>query len=336
MRILVLGGTRFIGRHTVESLAAAGHEVSVLNRGCSPDPLSGAIERLRGDRDAGAAGLGIPPGRTWDACIDFSGYTPRQVRASVERLHPIVGQYVYISAVSAYGDPVERPVFESQPRVAAAGDDVTDVNAETYGPCKAAAEAIVQERFGDRCALLRPQSVVGPHDPDERLTYWIGRAQRGGPMLAPGDGADVLQVIDVRDVARFVRTVVEDRLDGAFNLAGARLTWTDFVALLDAPGVVWVAADLLEAAGVTFQELPIYRRRDGPRASLMDVSNDKACHAGLCLTDMARTIADTRAWMQDRPWHPQLDPVLEAALIEQARRRWSGGGSSQTLARSVE
>lgn len=133
MRILVLGGTQFIGRHIAEFLRAAGHAVSVLNRGLTPDELPAAIERLRGDRDEGAAGLQALAGRTWDACVDVSGYTPRQVRPSAEQLRPVVQRYLFISAVSVYGDPAEGPVRETHPRLPPAGEEVTEVSQETYG-----------------------------------------------------------------------------------------------------------------------------------------------------------------------------------------------------------
>jgi 2'-hydroxyisoflavone reductase len=319
MRVLILGGTGFIGQHIVEALLAAEHEVSVLSRGTSPDELPRSVERLRGDRDAGTSGLDALTGRAWDVCVDVSGYTPRQVRPSAERLRTAVRRYVFISAVSVYGDPKDRPVLETHPRVAPAAEDVTEVNGDTYGPLKVACENIVQEIYADRCTLLRPQIVVGPHDPTGRYSYWVQRAQRGGEMLAPGDGSDHLQVIDVRDLARFVRTVIENDLGGIFNLSGPRLTWRDFIHLLGAESPVWVAAEILQAASVTFLDLPLFRTEHGPRSGLMDVSNEQARAAGLTLTDPQETAEDVRAWLQGGRLVPALSPEREAELIRTAR-----------------
>ena len=319
MRVLVLGGTQFVGRHIVEALVAAGHAVSIFTRGFTPDVLPSTVERLRGDRDRGDAGLAALQGRSWDACVDVSGYTPRQVRASAECLRAAIGRYVYISAVMVYGDATVRPVLETHARVPAAGEHVTEVNGETYGALKVACEDILEELYGDRCTLLRPQVTVGPHDPSGRFTDWLSRAAQAGEMLAPGDGSDHLQFIDVRDVARFVGDVVERDLAGCFNLAGGRLTWREFIRALGATNPVWVPAPVLQSAGVSFMELPLYRPEHGTFSGLMDVSNERACSAGLRLTDLATTIADTRAWLAGQETSLALSPERERELIARAR-----------------
>jgi 2'-hydroxyisoflavone reductase len=321
MKILVLGGTQFVGRHIVEAMVDAGHAVSILTRQRSTDELPVQVERLRGDRDDGAAGLEALTGRVWDVCVDVSGYTARQVRASGQKLRQCVGRYVFVSAVSVYGDPTRGPVYETQPRLPPADDDVTEVTGETYGPLKVACENIVQDIYAGRCALLRPQVVAGPHDPIDRFSYWVRRATQGGEMLVPGDGSDYVQFIDVRDVARFTRTVSENALDGSFNLAGPRLTWAEFMTTLRAENVVWVAADIVKAAGLTFVELPLYRPVDGPRSSLMNVSNERAVGFGLTLTDPEATANDVRAWIRGRHTPAALSPQREAALIGMARGR---------------
>ncbi len=321
LNILILGGTVFIGRHVAEELLAAGHRVSILTRGRSPDALPAEVERLRGDRDAGAEGLTALAGHSWDACVDVSGYTPRQVQPSAAVLRGNVGRYVFISAVSVYGDPQERPVRESHPRLPPAAEDVAEIDGATYGPLKVACEDIVGRIYGERCALLRPQVVAGPHDQSGRYTYWVQRAAQGGEMLAPGDGTDHVQVIDVRDVARFTRTVIERDLAGAFNLAGPRLSWADFLRVLGAEQPVWVDTDILQAAGLTFVELPLYRPEHGPRSSLMDVSSERAVAAGLVPTDPATTAGDTRAWLQGQQLTLALPPEREAELMRRAKTR---------------
>lgn len=323
MNILILGGTQFIGRHIVETLLAAGHHVTILTRGKTADALPAQVERLRGDRDEGAAGLAALAGRSWDVCVDVSGYTARQVRPSAELLSASVRRYVYISAVSVYGDPQDRPVRETHSRIEPADEDVTEVNGETYGPLKVTCENIVQAIYGERSTILRPQIVVGPHDPTDRYTYWLQRAMQGDEMLAPGDGSDHVQVIDVHDLARFARTVIESDIGGVFNMSGPRLTWAEFLRVLGAQNLVWVRAEILQSAGLTFVELPLFRPEYGARSGLMDVSNERARAAGLTLTDPEVTAQDVRRWLQGQDLPLALSPEREAALIRSAREQGS-------------
>jgi len=222
VKILVLGGTQFVGRHIVEALARVEHSVSTLNRGRSADELPPQVERLRGDRDQGSAGLYALERRSWDVCVDVNGYTAQQVRASTQMLRESVGRYVFVSAVSVYGDPARGPVAETEPRSTPAREDVIDVTAATYGPLKVTCENIVVETFGARCALVRPQIIAGPHDPIDRLSYWVRRAAQGGEMLAPGDGSDHVQFIDARDVARLHSNCVRERAGRLFQPLGAQ------------------------------------------------------------------------------------------------------------------
>jgi 2'-hydroxyisoflavone reductase len=321
MKILVLGGTQFVGRHIVEAMVEAGHSVSVFNRGKTAGQLPARVERLRGDRDLGVAGLDALKGRTWDVCVDVSGFTARHVRSSAELLRKNAGHYVFISAVSVYGDPPQGPVYETHPRLAAAAEGVTEVNGDTYGPLKVTCEDIVQELYGSRCAVLRPQVVAGPHDPYDRFSYWVRRATQRGKMLAPGDGSDYLQVIDARDVAQFTLTVSEKALEGCFNLAGPRLTWAEFIKILSAQNVAWVPTKIIRAAGLTEFELPLYRPVGGPRSSLMHVSNERAVAAGLTLTDPKATVNAVRAWPGLHDLAPALSPGREAELIAMSATR---------------
>lgn len=319
MRVLILGGTQFVGRHIAEALANAGHVVSILNRGKTPDDLTIPVQRLRGDRDEGASGLQALAGRLWDACVDVSGYTPRQVRPAAELLRTRVKRYVFVSTVSVYVDSDDRPVRETHPRMTPACEDVTDVNGETYGPLKVTCENIVQEIFSDRGTMLRPQIVAGPHDPTGRYTYWAHRAAGDGAMLLPGDGSDHVQVIDARDLAQFTRTVLEDDCSGIFNLAGPRLTWEEFARLLGVREPVWVGAETLDAQGVTWQEVPLFRPEHGKYSSLMDVSAERALAAGLRWTDPEVTVKDTQGWSEAITLAPALTREREAALIQAAR-----------------
>ena len=315
MNVLVLGGTRFIGRHVVLALVGAGHQVSVFARGTSPGELPPGVECLRGDRDDGPGGLVSLVGRTWDACVDVSGYTPRQVRPSAELLRAAIGRYVFVSTVSVYEDSNDVPVTETHPLLPEAAEDVTEITGDTYGSLKVTCERIVTDLYGERSTVLRPQIVAGPFDPTGRHTYWVQRAMQGGEMLAPGDGDDYLQVVDARDIGRFTCTVLETGAGGAFNLAGPRLTWAAFMRSIGAANPVWVSADLIDAAGLTFVELPLFRPNGSERSSLMHVSHDRASAEGLTLTDPLTTIADVRDWLRNHPVPSALAPEQERALM---------------------
>ena len=327
MDILVLGGTQFIGRHIVDALTQAGHVVTVFTRGITPDPLPLSIKRLHGNRNEGPSCLRALRGRTWHACVDVSGYTPTQVRSSATALRASVSRYVYVSAVSVVDhrltDPVDTPVTESHTLLPAAADNITEISSDTYGPLKVACEGIVQTLFANRCTIVRPQVVAGEFDDSGRLSHWIGRAESsnvgGKSMLAPGDGSDYLQLIDVRDVAEFVGLAITQKRCGTFNLAGHRTTWASFMQMLGAQNVVWVPAKILRDAGLTFANLPLYREQGSARSSLMHVSCEAAMAEGLTLTPLAQTIQTMREWMGGHPFTPALSAQLEAQLIEKAR-----------------
>lgn len=322
MRILILGGTQFVGRHIVEALLLAGHNVSILNRGITPDELPDEVKRIRGDRDKGVQGIVSLKDRSWDACVDVSGYTPRRVRPSAELLHARVKRYLFISAVSVYGDSDRSPVYETHPLLPPAGEDVTEItSSETYGALKVTCENIVQEIYGERSTILRPQIVAGPYDPYDRYSYWVRRATQGGEMLAPGDGSDYLQVIDARDLARFVINVIENDLGGVFNISGPRLTWASFMKMLNAQIIVWAPANVIKSEGLTEFELPLFRPERGPRSSLMDVSNELALKAGLKLTDPEVTIRHMKEWIPKCDLDPAFAPEREAELIRTTQMR---------------
>lgn len=320
MNVLILGGTQFVGRHVVEALLAVGHRVTIMNRGQTPDELPPQVERLRGDRDIGAEAYKALGNRCWDVCIDVSGFTARQVRPAVELLRCRVHRYVFISAVAVYGDPVDRPVLETHPRVPPADEDATDLDGEMYARLKVTCENIVQDVFADRATLLRPQIVAGPFDPSGRFSCWVHRTTRGGEMLAPGDGSDHLQFIDARDLARFATFVVENDLSGTFNLAGPRLTWAEFMRILDADNLVWVPAGIIQSAGVTEFQLPLFRPEHGPRAGLMHVSNQRTKNAGLILADPVATVNAVRFWLRGKSCPAMFPPESEKSLIQVARQ----------------
>ncbi|WP_309571831.1 NAD-dependent epimerase/dehydratase family protein [Deinococcus sp.] len=314
MNILILGGTQFVGRHIVEACLAAGHTVSILTRGQSKDELPEAVGRLRGDRGE-ADGLDDLKGRSWDACVDVSGYLPQVVRASAELLRDHVNRYVFISTVSVYAEPERHPVREDDPLSPSPAGDVTQVTGETYGPLKVACEHVLTEIYGDRATILRPQIVAGPFDHTARYPYWVDRAARGGTVLAPGDGSDHLQVIDARDLARFTVKVVEDGISGVFNLAGPRMSWAEFMTVLGVRSPVWMDAHDLKTSGLGFRELPVYIPDHDAQGGLMDVDNARAVAAGLTLTNPAITARDTREWSKGAALNHALTPEREAEVL---------------------
>jgi 2'-hydroxyisoflavone reductase len=232
-----------------------------------------------------------------------------------------IGRYIFISAVSVYRKPLAPPVAETDPRMTPAGEEVTEVEGEAYGALKVTCENLIEEIYGDRCTFLRPQIVAGPGDTSERYSCWIQRAMQGGEMLAPGDGSDHLQVIDIRDLAKFAETVIAGDLGGAFNLSGPRLTWAEFMNLLGVQDPVWVPSEIIEAAAVSEFELPLYRPAGSLRSGLMNVDNSRAVRAGLTQTAPGTTASDTRAWLSGKRIHPLLSPGLEAELIRIARQK---------------
>ena len=319
MDILILGGTRFVGRHIVEAFAAAGHRVTVLTRGQSEADLPAGVERLTGDRDAADGGMEALAGRRWDMCVDVSGYQPRQVRASTGALRGRVGGYVFVSTVSVYAEPDRAVVREGDPLLPAWPDEAAAVTGETYGPLKVACEAIVQEAFPDAATILRPQIVAGPDDYTRRYPAWPERAARAAegqtPVLAPGDGQDFLQVIDARDLARLMVGLTEARRPGIFNVAGPRLTWAEFLRLLGVREVRWAGVAELEAVGSGPRDFPLFIPRGSAQSGLMSVDAAAALAAGLTLTDPAVTAADTLAWSRSVDLPPVLAPEREAGLL---------------------
>ena len=283
MKVLILGGTVFVGRHLAQAFFEAGHQVTVFNRGKTPNPLPAGVEHLGGDRDQGLLGLVSLAAGTWDLCIDTSGYTPSQVRPALSFLVPKVGRYLYVSAVMTYGDTQLRPVTEDNPLVLAAEEEVTTVDGETYGPLKVACENLVREFFPGQAIILRPQIVVGPHDPSGRLEFWCHRVATENPVKGPGDGTDHVQFVDVTDLARFAVLLAEKGISGTFQVAGHRVTWAEFLNLLGAKAVLW---------GPPEPDLPLYRPEHGLYSGLMHVSISRAQANGLVLTDLPTTLAN--------------------------------------------
>ena len=294
MRLLVLGGTRFLGRAIVDAALERGHELTLFNRGQTNADLFPGTEKIRGDRTLDLSPLA---GRDWDAVLDVATFLPRAVRRSVNALDGHVGRYVYVSSVSAYADQ-STPATEGAPLAELDDRDAEEI--EHYGALKAACEGIVADAFGARTLVVRPGLIVGPHDPTDRFTYWPRRVAEGGRVLAPAPPEQPVQFIDVRDLAEWIVAATEDELEGAYNATGDAITFGELLdecrSVSGHAEIVWVPPERLVAAGVgEWMELPLWIV--SPEYSAMhrtDVS--KAKRAGLRFRPLAETISDTLAW----------------------------------------
>ncbi|MFC5467539.1 NAD-dependent epimerase/dehydratase family protein [Cohnella suwonensis] len=304
MKVLILGGTVFLGYHVARSALEAGHEVTVFSRGLSKPagPLPGA-ERLTGDRDGNLDALGE---RKWDFVIDTSGYVPRVVRQSVERLTDAVGLYVFVSSISVY-DGFREPRKDETHATGTLDDPLTEDVAKAYGPLKASCEEVVREGFPGRALIVRPGLIVGPNDPTDRFTYWPVRLREGGETIAPGLPDAPVQFIDVRDLAEWIVRMAESRRTGTYNATGPaiRTTMKDFLERTNqasggGAGFEWVDNEFLLANGAgPWMELPLWIPGTGETADaryMLDVDIDRALAEGLTFRPLEETIEATLEW----------------------------------------
>jgi 2'-hydroxyisoflavone reductase len=329
MDILILGGTRFLGPHTVNAALANGHKVTLFNRGKTNPHLFPELEKLKGDRDGDLTAL---EGRRWDAVIDTSGFVPRLVGDSTKLLAEHCDLYVFVSSISVYKDFLKNGIDESYPVGTLDDPDVEEVNGETYGPLKAACEAIAEKIMPGRVAIVRPGLIVGPDDNTDRFTYWPVRLDRGGEVLVPQPKSAPVQVIDARDLGAFMIRLIEDGHAGIFNATGpdylmtmeelvhgcklvagkaAEFTWVD---------PTWLAEQEVGA----WMELPLWL--PGTEfAGLATVDVRQAVAHGLKFRPPAETISDTLAWANTRPedyrWRAGLAADKEAKVLKAWKAR---------------
>jgi len=309
--ILILGGTAFLGPELVEAARSRGHRVTLFNRGKTRPDLFPDVEKLRGDRDGKLDAL---RGRSWDAAIDTSGYVPRLVRASAELLGPRVERYAFVSSISVYAASRE-PATETSP-VATAPDEATEDVRAHYGALKALCEKAVEAALPGRALSIRPGLIVGPNDPTDRFTYWPARLDRGGEVLAPGDGKDPVQVIDVRDLAAWTIAALEAGLAGTFNAVGpaSPLTMGEMLSACRAAAgkearLHWVKADFLEAQKVSaWGDMPAWIPASSEESGLARTSSARAIARGLAFRPIVETAKDTLAWWRALPADRRAKP----------------------------
>ncbi len=318
MRLLLLGGTKFLGRHVAAAALASGHEVTLFTRGETNPELFPEAEHLRGDRDGN---LGALEGREWDAVVDTSGYVPRVVGASAALLAPAVERYVFVSSVSVYAGFAEPPT-EGSP-LAVLDDPATEqYEGPEYGALKALCEADVERELPGRTLIVRPGLIVGPDDPTDRFTYWPQRARRGGEILAPAPPERPVQFIDVRDLAEWIVRMAEAGTTGVFNATGrpGELTFEALLETCGAERVTWVDdAFLVEHEVGEFAELPLWiAEGNGEWRSFQLAGVSRALAAGLTFRPLAETVRDVPEWTGQgapRQGKAGLAPEREAELL---------------------
>jgi 2'-hydroxyisoflavone reductase len=317
MKLLVLGGTSFVGRAIVDDALAAGHTVTLFSRGKTGADLFPDVEKRIGDRDAGD--YACLAGGSWDAVLDVTGYIPRHIAQAGDALGDRFGQrYLFISTGSVYDRTQGSDgMTEDTPRLAPERG-TEQIDGETYGPLKVACEDDVHSLYGDRATIVRPGIVAGPHDPTDRFTYWVRRAARGGRVALPGRPEQPVQVVDSRDLARLVVGLVEQDKGGVYNAVGP----ADPVTIDE---LIRVAA---KAAGSDVEVVPVPPDSVDPGFPLVlpdptwDVMfrrSAAAAHAaGMPKTPLEKTAGDVLAWDRDRgepPLAVEISPEREAELL---------------------
>lgn len=338
MRLLMLGGTEFVGRAVVESALARGWEVTVFHRGRHAPPAG--VRSLLGNRTApdGLAALvdasttgSTTGGHGWDVVVDTWSAAPRAVRDTARLLEGVAARYVYVSSCSVYAWPPTAGYDERSPLVEGASADAEQTD---YALDKRGGELAAVEAFGpDRSLLVRSGLILGPYENIGRLPWWLNRVARGGPVLAPGPRDLPLQYIDVRDLASWTLDAVERELSGAYNLAGPPGI-TTMGELLDACVRVtgattelrWTAPGLILDAGIEpWTGLPVWVPEGSDLHDALhraDVS--RAVRDGLRCRDVTQTVRGTWEWLTNlggvapqRPDRPVvgLDPAVEAKVL---------------------
>jgi 2'-hydroxyisoflavone reductase len=342
MKLLIIGGTKFLGRHLVASAIAGNHTVTLFNRGKHSSANMPDVDVIYGDRNSDLAKLA---GRSWDAVIDTCGYLPGSVKASADALSDAVERYVFISSISAYADfsvfgideiaPVAT-LTEEQLHRANQIDTTGEVSgatfAEMYGALKVLCEQAAEEVLTDRVLTIRAGQIVGSFDYTDRFTYWVERVARGGEVLAPGNPSRFVQFIDVRDLCEWIIQMVERRANGTFNATGIPNKLT-MARLLDECKIVsksnarftWVSEDFLNQEKVAaWSEMPLWLSEETvPQLKgFLSVNCDKAVASGLKFRPLKDTIQDVLTWRETNCKNEKLNAGLDSDTEQDLLRKW--------------
>ena len=306
MKILILGGTVFLGRHIVDSALKKGHELTLFNRGKHNADLFPDIEKIRGDRKTDIDKL---KGREWDAVIDTCGYVKSDVVKSSEVLKDNAGKYIFVSSASVYRDYKTIDMDESYPVGTVEDEDVEEMNVENYGPLKAVCEKVISKAFPKAYVNVRAGLIVGPHDISDRFTYWVRRVAEGGKVLCPGNGSTPIQYIDVRDIADWIIKMTGGDSYGTYNATGLDYTYTMHEFLKDCKSVgrsdaefIWADDKFLEENEVApWSDMPVWLPDSNPDYAGFSKANiDKALKDGMTFRKPADTIKATLDWDKTR------------------------------------
>jgi len=337
LKILVLGGTGFIGPYEVRYAVARGHSVTVFNRGRHQADLPASVEHLVGDRNGDLESL---KGRDWDVVVDNPTTLPKWVRDSASLLAGHAGQYVFISTISVYADTSKPGMDETAPLLPYQGNDPyaeTRVTAELYGPLKALSEKEAEKWFPGKTTVIRPGLIVGPGDPSDRFTYWPVRIDRGGEVLAPGEPTGPAQIIDARDLSEWTIRMCEQGDMGIYNATGPRAPLSFAEMLYGCRAVTsgsndirftWVDAGFLAQQQVSaWREMPVWVPDTPENAGFARVSIERAVAKGLTFRPLADTARDALDWFHTLPAERQakmlagIDPEKERKVLEAWRAR---------------
>lgn len=348
MNILIIGGTRFLGRHLVDAALSNGHTITLFNRGKTGPELFPQIETINGDRETDLNRLA---GRQWEAVIDTCGYFPRIVNLSAQALKDSAGMYVFISSISVYADFSRIGINESDPTGGLTDEGIEEITGESYGPLKALCEQFISQKFPERALIIRPGLIVGPHDPTDRFTYWPARVAAGGDVLAPEDPQVPVQIIDVRDLAGFIIHLIEQKSTGHGPARTGNIARTGTIGVYNATGPAvelsfgamletckqvsgsdanfkWASVEFLSENKVApWSDLPVWVPNTPADAGFSRVDISKALSAGLTFRTLSETVRDTLAWASTRPidykWLAGLDTDREIelhSLMRETRR----------------
>jgi len=336
MKILIIGGTKFLGRHLTQIALERGHEVTLFNRGQTNPDLFPQAERLIGDRDGDLSQLAE---RHWDVCIDPSGYVPRIVRKSAQTLAKSIKHYTFISSISVYNDFSQSTIDETFDVAKLEDESIEEVTGESYGPLKALCEQEVLNSFPEGALIVRPGLIVGPYDPTDRFTYWPSRVVLGGEIIAPGDPNSSVQFIDVRDLALWILDMIENRVTGTYNVTGpdSLLTMGQFLEAcssvatdMGTPDIQlhWLEEEFLVEKQVGYwTEMPLWI--PATMKGMLSADCSKAKQLGLSTRPITDTIRDTFLWDQSRDQAEERKAGLSREKEHRVLEEWKASVAPQ-------
>jgi 2'-hydroxyisoflavone reductase len=345
MKLLIIGGTRFLGRHLATPALARGHEVTLFNRGNHSLDTSADVESIHGDRYSDLDRL---EGRRWDAVVDTCGQLPRAVRAAAEVLSESVERYVFISSQNAYADVSVPGITETYPRATLTSEQLDEANAidttgqPSYGPLygglKALCERAAEEVMPDRVLTIRPGLIVGPYDYTDRFTYWPVRVARAGEVLAPGRPDRFVQFIDVRDLAEWTVLMVEEKAAGVYNANGLPGKLTMQYVLETCKDVsnsdasfTWASENfMLQEEVAPWSQMPLWLPEEAAPhlKGFMFINSDKAIATGLMFRPLIDTVRDTLTWFQATRTNEALKAGIDADKEQSLLDKWRHQGRS--------